>query len=129
MLMVRRVRISREAAGLLLAVSRELYPREMIATLHGSYRKGVVTIKEIYIIPDSVYGEGFASFNPYTMPLDMSFMGVAHSHPSGVGLPSHEDLTHMMGRVMVILTAPYRDERDIHVFDAKGSRLEIEVID
>ena len=127
--MVKKVRITREVAGLLLAMSREVYPREMITTMHGSYKQGVVTVREVYLIPGSIYGEGFSSFNPYVMPFDVSFMGVAHSHPSGVGMPSGEDLTHMMGRVMVIVTAPYRDERDIHAFNSKGEKLEVEIID
>ena len=127
--MVRKVQISRDVIGLLLAMSRELYPREMIATLHGRYKRGVATIKEVYLAPSSIYGEGFSSFNPYAMPIDSSFIGVAHSHPSGYGTPSLEDLNHMLGRVMIIVTAPYRDERDIHVFDARGHRIEMEILD
>ena len=127
--MVKKVLITREAAGLLLAMARELYPREMISTLHGRYRKGVALIKEVCLVPDSVYGEGFSSFNPYNLPIDMSFIGVAHSHPSGYGLPSREDLTYMTGRVMIIVTSPYVDERDIHAYDSNGRRVEVEVVD
>ena len=127
--MVKKVLITREAAGLLLAMSRELYPREMISTLHGRYKKGVVLIKEVCLVPDSVYGEGFASFNLYNLPIDLSFVGVAHSHPSGYGIPSHEDLIHMVGRVMIIVTAPYANEGDIHAYDSKGNRIEVEIVE
>ena len=110
-------------------MSRELYPREMIATLHGRYRRGVAVVSEVSLVPASVYGEGFASFNPYLLPVDFSFLGVAHSHPSGVGRPSREDLTHMMGRVMVIVTYPYEGLKDIHAFDSGGRRIEVGVVE
>ncbi len=124
-----RVVLPRDVAGLLLSMARELHPREMIATLHGRVRKGEARVREVYLAPQSIYGEGFSAFNFHQMPIDLSFLGIAHSHPSGVGMPSYEDLNNMMGRVMIIVTAPYADERDIHAFDAEGRRLEVVITD
>jgi len=125
--LVMRVTLTREVVGLLLAMSRELHPNEMIATLHGKASKNDMRVTEVFLAPQSTYGEGFSAFNPYQMPIDLSFLGVAHSHPSGVGRPSVEDMNNMAGRVMLIVTAPYRDERDIHAYDAGGRRLEVVV--
>jgi len=119
-----KVRLTADVAGLILAMSREIHPKEMIATLHGDHAKDEIVVRSVSMAPQSVYGEGFASFNPYQMPIDHSFLGVVHSHPSGVGRPSVEDMNQMRGRLMVIVTAPYRDGRDIHVFDGKGSKLD-----
>ncbi|MEM1945827.1 MAG: Mov34/MPN/PAD-1 family protein [Candidatus Caldarchaeum sp.] len=125
---MKRVVIERGCAGLLLSMAREVHPNEVIALLHGSVEKGVVRIREVSLPPQSVYGEGFSSFNPYALPIDLSYVGIAHSHPSGYGEPSLEDLQNFTGRIMVILTAPYEDVTDIHVFDAEGRRLDFELV-
>jgi len=112
----------------LLAMAREIHPNEVIAVLHGDYKAGVLRVEEVSLPPQSVYGEGFSAFNPYAMPIDLTIVGVAHSHPSGVSSPSLEDLNNFMGRVMVILTAPYRGVEDVHVFDGEGNKVSFEVL-
>lgn len=123
-----RVLLPRQEMELLLHMAREIHPREVIALLHGESRKDTVQVREIYLAPQSIYGESFSSFNPYQLPIDLSFLGVAHSHPSGVGSPSVEDLNHSMGRIMMILAAPYRDERDIYVYTSDGEPLQLEIV-
>lgn len=120
--------MKKEVAGLLLEVARNIHPNEMIVLLHGTIYKDSISVEEVSFPPESTYGDDFSSFNPYLLPIDHSIIGIAHSHPSGVGLPSEEDLNHFMGRLMVILTAPYRDESDIHVFDAEGRKIFLEIL-
>lgn len=122
------VKMRREVAALLLEISRNIHPNEMIVLLHGRREKTSYFVEEISFPPQSIYGESFSSFNPYQLPIDHSFLGVAHSHPSGAPHPSVEDLNNMMGELMVIVTAPYRDERDIHVLDGEGRRLTLMIV-
>ncbi|MEM0440868.1 MAG: Mov34/MPN/PAD-1 family protein [Candidatus Caldarchaeum sp.] len=119
-MVVRKVFISKEIAGLLLEVARNVHPNEMIVLLHGRVNGDTAVVEELSFPPQSVYGENFSSFNPYLLPIDHSILGIAHSHPSGVAKPSLEDLDNFMGKIMVIVTPPYRDETDIHVIDSQG---------
>jgi proteasome lid subunit RPN8/RPN11 len=57
----------------------------------------------------------------------MSYLGVAHSHPSGNFNPSQDDLLHATGGVMVIMGYPYSDESCLGVFDKDGNRISFEV--
>ena len=123
-----KVQLPRREMELLLLMARELHPREVIALLHGGKSGDGLRISEILLAPQSVYGEGFASFNPYQLPIDLTFLGTAHSHPSGVGEPSVEDLNHAMGRIMLIVAAPYRDENDIYAYTADGEPVELEIV-
>lgn len=124
---LRKVIIKRDVAGLLLEIARNVYPNEVIVLLHGYVNRGCAVVEEVSFPPQSVYGDSFSSFNPYLLPIDHSILGIAHSHPSGLGEPSDEDLNNFMGILMVILTAPYRDERDIHVMDSNGRKIELEI--
>lgn len=119
-MVVRKVVIGKDVAGLLLEVAKNIHPNEMIVLLHGRVNGDTAVVEEISFPPQSIYGEDFSSFNPYLLPIDHSILGIAHSHPSGVGRPSFEDLDNFMGKIMVIVTAPYEDEQDIHVIDSEG---------
>jgi proteasome lid subunit RPN8/RPN11 len=125
---VRKAVIRREDAELLLAMAREVHPNEVIALLHGERKGNSITINEISLPPMSTYGEGYSSFNPYALPIDLTIVGIAHSHPSGVGRPSLEDLNNFIGYIMVILTYPYSRYADIHVFDGESKRVMLEVV-
>lgn len=125
---VKKVRMPREVAGLLLEMARNVHPNEVIALIHGKVLKDEAIVEEVSLPPQSVYGEDFSSFNPYALPIDHSILGIAHSHPSGIGRPSLEDLHNFMGVCMVIVTAPYRDESDIHVVNADGKKLFLEIV-
>ncbi len=123
----KRVLMGRNEMELLLLMAREVHPREVIALLHGEVGRDVIKVSEISLAPQSIYGDSFSAFNPYQLPIDLTLLGVAHSHPSGAGQPSLEDLNHSIGRIMVILAAPYRDERDIYVYTSDGEPLQLEI--
>ncbi|TDA31112.1 MAG: peptidase, partial [Hadesarchaea archaeon] len=61
------------------------------------------------------------------LPLDPSLVGTAHSHPSGDLTPSPTDLNRFLGRVMVIVGFPYREE-DVAVYDGRGRRVGLRVV-
>jgi proteasome lid subunit RPN8/RPN11 len=95
---VKSVIIHKEVVDSILTYSRSAYPREGILLLRGKSKKGVLEIESLVIPPMATHGEGFSSFSFWMLPIDLSFVGVAHSHPSGHAVPSHQDLLHAMGR-------------------------------
>ena len=119
--------ISREVIDSLLTYSRTAHPKEGILLLRGEERKGDLYIEEVVIPPLATHGIGFSSFPLHHLPIDLSVVGVAHSHPSGSLRPSVTDLNHFYGSVMVIVAYPYASERDVGVFDGKGTALDFKV--
>lgn len=124
---VRSVTLLREVVDSVLTYSRSAYPREGILILRGKSKKGEVRVESVAIPPMATHGEGFSSFNWTLMPIDLTFVGVAHSHPSGYAVPSHQDLLHMMGRIMVIAGYPYSDESCIKVYDVHGNPVSFQI--
>jgi len=62
------------------------------------------------------------------LPMDLSLMGVSHSHPSGILQPSIHDLNHFYGRIMVITAHPFQTYDDIGVFNKSGDRVLHEIV-
>jgi proteasome lid subunit RPN8/RPN11 len=124
---VKRVVVRREVVDSILTYSKAAHPREGILLLRGSSKKGVLRIDSVAIPPLATHGQGFSSFNWYMVPVDLSFVGVAHSHPSGHAVPSHQDMLHMMGRVMMIAGFPYEDASCLKVYDSRGNPLSYEI--
>lgn len=107
----------------LLESARRLHPRETLLLLRGRKRGERVEVTEFLLPPFPARGRDFASFPLHALPLDPSLVGTAHSHPSGDLRPSAADLNRFLGRVMVILGFPYRDEGDVAVYDGRGRRI------
>jgi proteasome lid subunit RPN8/RPN11 len=63
------------------------------------------------------------------LPMDFSFMGTAHSHPSGVLKPSVPDMNNFYGRLMMITAYPYETESSLAVFNSSGNSVEYEVVE
>jgi len=124
---VRSVTMLRVVVDSVLTYSRSAYPREGILLLRGKSKKGDVRVESVVIPPMATHGEGFSSFSWNLMPIDLTFIGVAHSHPSGYAVPSQQDLLHMMGKIMVIMGYPYTDESCIKVYDIHGKPLAFQV--
>ncbi len=124
---VREVHFTREVVDSLLSYSKMAYPNEGILMLRGKSKKGVAVITGVVIPPAAVHARDFSSFNWWMVPIDMSYLGIAHSHPSGNANPSQQDLLHASGGVMVIMGYPYGDESCLGVFDKDGNRIPFEV--
>ncbi len=62
------------------------------------------------------------------LPMDLSVMGVSHSHPSGSLKPSIHDLNHFYGRIMVITAYPFQSYDNIGVFNSHGESIPHEVV-
>ena len=111
----------------LLTYSKMAHPEEGILLLRGKSKKGVVEVTGVTVPPAAVHARDFSSFNWWMLPVDMSYLGVAHSHPSGYAMPSQQDLLHSTGKIMVIMGYPYENESCLGVFDHNGNRVPFEV--
>jgi len=126
-LQVKGVVIHREVLDSVLSYSKMFHPREGILLLRGKTRGGIVEVNSVVIPPNAIHGAGFSAFGWQMLPIDLSYVGVAHSHPSGYAVPSHEDVLHVTGKIMVIAGAPYSDESCLKVYNTKGEPLPYEV--
>jgi proteasome lid subunit RPN8/RPN11 len=124
---VKSVTIHKEVVDSILTYSKSAHPREGILIMRGKSKKGVVEVESLMIPPLAVHGESFSSFNWNLIPIDLSFLGIAHSHPSGYAVPSHQDLLHAMGKIMVIAGYPYEDETCLKVYDIHGNPVQFDV--
>ncbi len=111
----------------LFTYARMAYPHEGILLLRGKTKKGVVEVTSVVIPPGADHGPAFSSFSWWMLPIDFSYLGVAHSHPSGNHSPSHEDLLHASGKLMVIMGYPYATQSNLGVYDHNGRPLPFEV--
>ncbi|MBA3046570.1 MAG: hypothetical protein FP824_10230 [Euryarchaeota archaeon] len=117
--------ITRKLLNTLLAASRDQQSNvgEFICVLRAS--EGVIT--EFLLIPGTVSSEGYALFNLHNLPIDLSIVGTAHSHPPGSQpRPSEQDIKQFSqyGQVQIIIGHPYtmdswkaysRDGQEIHL--------------
>jgi len=126
-LAIQKVVLSKDVVDSLLSYSKMAHPNEGILLMRGKTKKGVVEVTSVMIPPGALHAKSFSSFNWFMIPLDSSYLGVAHSHPSGYAIPSHEDLIHATGRLMVIMGFPYNDASCVGVFDREGKRIPFEV--
>ena len=124
---IERAVFAREVVDSLLSYSKMAHPNEGILLLRGKARKGVAEITGVMIPPAAVHARSYSSFSWFMIPVDMSYIGVAHSHPSGYAVPSHEDLLHATGRLMVIMGYPYDGPGNIGVFTKDGRAIPFEV--
>jgi proteasome lid subunit RPN8/RPN11 len=111
----------------LFTYSKMAYPNEGILLLRGKSKKGIVEVKNVVIPPAAVHGAAFSSFSWWMIPIDLSYLGVAHSHPSGNHHPSDQDLLHATGKLMVIMGYPYASTVNLGVYDHNGKPIPFEV--
>ena len=121
----RKVILKNEARNGILTYCKIKHPSEGILILKGKSKKGIVTVDSLVIPPFSYSDETFAGFPQSFLPFDLSYVGVAHSHPSGSAEPSVTDLHNFFGLVSIIVKSPYEENEDIFAWDSQGKQLEI----
>ena len=124
---VQRVVFRKEVVDSLFSYSAMAYPNEGILLMRGKSKKGVVEVTGVAVPPLATHGAAFSSFSWWMLPIDLSYLGVAHSHPSGNHRPSQEDLLHASGRIMVIMGYPYATVDNLGVYDHNGNAIPFEV--
>ena len=98
----------------------------MVLILKGKSKKGAVFIDSLVIPPFSETGPIFAGFPSSFLPLDLSYVGIAHSHPVGSADPSLEDLNNFFGLVSIIVKSPYNED-DVFAWDSSGNSIAISI--
>ena len=126
--MITMVRLEKQVADSILTSALDTYPREAILLLRGKAKKDEILVNDILIPPLAVHGRAFSSFTGVMLPMDLSVMGIAHSHPSGALRPSIHDLNHFYGRIMVITAYPFQSYDNIAAFNSRGDRLQHEIV-
>lgn len=122
------VSISQELLKAIFEGARRLYPKETIMLLRGEKRKDTIVVKDLVVPPLANYGQGFASIPLHMLPMDFSIIGTVHSHPSGNLAPSHTDLNHFFGTVLIVVGYPYADERNVASYNRNGDKLTLKVM-
>lgn len=124
----RHVSLKKETRDGILSYCKMKHPNEGILILRGKSKKGQITINGLVIPPFSYSDQTFAGFPQSFLPIDLSYVGVAHSHPSGSAKPSVTDLHNFFGLVSLIVQSPYEDD-DIFAWDRDGNQVSLTVID
>ena len=108
-------------------LARENHPNEIVVLLRGKRESNELIITE-YLIPPFGFGtQNLASFPSHMLPMDLTIIGTAHSHPSGILKSSVNDFHNFYGRVMMIVAPPY-DQMNFSIYNKKGETLRVEVI-
>ncbi len=121
------VLLPREILDAIYAGAKQLYPRESFLLLRGKKKKGTIRVTDLVVAPFAVHGKGFANFNPYILPGDFSLVGTVHSHPSGNNSPSHVDLNHFFGRILMIVGYPFEGDECVAAYDSNGEKLPLQI--
>ena len=123
----RKISLTKDARDGILSFCKMNHPNEGILILRGKSKRGDVYIDELVVPPFSETGADFAGFPHNPLPLDLSYVGIVHSHPSGPAKPSLTDLDNFFGLVSIIVKSPYEDD-DIFAWDSNGKQIPIEII-
>ena len=124
----RSVTLTKESCEGILSYCKMNHPNEMVLILKGKSKAGNVLVESLVIPPFSETGPTFAGFPSSFLPLDLSYIGMAHSHPEGSAEPSLDDLNNFFGLVSIIVKSPYNNE-DIFAWDSAGNMIPISVSD
>lgn len=125
--MERKVILKEDVRDGILTYCKMKHPNEGILILRGKSKKGAITVDGLVIPPFSYSDQTFAGFPQSFLPFDLSYVGIAHSHPSGSAAPSVTDMHNFFGLVAIIVKSPYEHDEDIFAWDSAGKRLEITV--
>ena len=123
----RKISLTKDARDGILSFCKMNHPNEGILILRGKSKRGDVYIDELVVPPFSETGADFAGFPHNPLPLDLSYVGIVHSHPSGTAKPSLTDLDNFFGLVSIIVKSPYEDD-DIFAWDSDGRELPLDIV-
>ncbi|MFB6073974.1 MAG: Mov34/MPN/PAD-1 family protein [Haloarculaceae archaeon] len=127
--------IAESALDFALAASERSHPNEYMGLLRGEDARKLgleedgTVLTDVLVIPGTETNPVSATVKTNMVPNDLRAAGSIHSHPSGVILPSDEDLRAFgRGKVHIIIGAPYGPD-DWRAFDREGDPIDLRVID
>jgi proteasome lid subunit RPN8/RPN11 len=123
----RQVSVKKDVLDGILSFCKMNHPNEGILILRGKSKSGNIIVDSLVIPPFSHSGPTFAGFPHSFLPLDLSYVGVVHSHPTGSARPSITDMHNFFGLVSLIVKSPYGDE-DVFAWDSNGNSIKLTII-
>lgn len=119
------MKIARDALKFILEVSKSSSPREFAGML--SARDDIIT--DVVIVPGTESSEESAVMQLFMLP-NIHTVGTVHSHPSGDGAPSREDieLFDKKGQCHIIVAAPFTNS-SWRCYNNRGEPIRLPVVD
>lgn len=116
--------ITSKVLELMFAAAKDTHPNEFACVLRAE--EGVIT--EILLVPGTLSGERSAILHLHMLPIDLSVVGSAHSHPTPNAVPSKADLDlfSRFGPLHIIIGYPY-DMDSWKAYTRDGSAIDLEV--
>ena len=124
----RKVVIKSDVKDGIISYCKRTHPDEMGLILKGKSKNSVMNIDGLVIPPFSHTSSTFAGFPSSFLPLDLSYIGMVHSHPTGSEEPSIEDLNDFFGLVSIIIKSPYNED-DMFAWDSSGNSIPLSFSD
>ncbi|HJT83136.1 MAG TPA: Mov34/MPN/PAD-1 family protein [Nitrososphaeraceae archaeon] len=121
----RQVILPKQSADGIITYSKTWHPHEGILILQGKSKKnGEVRIDGLVVPPFASSGPYYSGFPTNELPMDLSYIGTAHSHPGPSNRPSLQDLNNFFGVVSIIISYPYEYET-IAAYDRSGNNIRL----
>ena len=117
-----KVIIKNDVKDGIISYSKINHPNAMILIVRGKSKNSIMEIDGLVIPPFDHIGHTFAGFPASFLPLDLSYIGVVRSHPTGSEKPSIDELNNFFGLVSLTVKSPYNDT-DIFAWDSNGNQL------
>ena len=121
----RPIAITSNILQMIFAASRDSHPKEFACVLRAEGD----TITEILLVPGTLSGDRSAILRLHMLPIDLSVVGTAHSHPTPNATPSGADLAlfSKFGPIHIIIGYPHTMET-WRAFDRDGNVVKLKVI-
>ena len=116
----RKVLLQQEVLDSILSYCQMKHPQESVLILKGNSKNGTIKINGLVMVPFDYTGSTFAGFPHSFLPLDLSYIGIVHSHPVGSAEPSVSDLNNFFGLISITVKSPYDDD-SIFAWDSNGN--------
>ena len=121
----RQVILTRQSADGIITYSKTWHPHEGILILQGKSKKnGEIRIDGLVVPPFASSGPYYSGFPTNELPMDLSYIGTAHSHPGNSNRPSLQDLNNFFGVVSIIISYPYEYDT-IAAYDRNGNNISL----
>ena len=121
----RQVILTRQSADGIITYSKTWHPHEGILILQGKSKKnGEIKIDGLVVPPFASSGPYYSGFPTNELPMDLSYIGTAHSHPGSSNRPSLQDLNNFFGVVSIIINYPYEYDT-IAAYDRNGNNISL----
>ncbi|MGD1837345.1 MAG: Mov34/MPN/PAD-1 family protein [Nitrososphaeraceae archaeon] len=123
----KQVHITRQTVDGIITYAKTWHPNEGILILKGKSTNHAIIINGLIIPPFSSHGPYYSGFPINELPLDLSYIGTVHSHPSNSNEPSLEDLNNFYGIISLIICHPY-EVNNLDAFDRNGKKYVLKII-